>query len=172
MPEIHVMSVTSGATLNLSESQPRITGAISPTVDLERTDDGVEVTVQDVHGTQTAMIYDGATGPAGPQGVPGPQGERGPKGDTGATGATGATGPAGPTGPKGDKGDKGDTGATGPQGPQGETGPTGATGATGPQGPQGPQGPAGSDYILTAQDKADIADIVLGELPMASGEAF
>jgi hypothetical protein len=60
-------------------------------------------------------------------------------------------------GPQGDKGDTGATGATGPQGPQGETGP------------QGPQGIPGSDYVLTAQDKTEIADIVLGELPVWNG---
>jgi hypothetical protein len=138
----------------------------------------------------------GDTGAIGPQGATGPQGERGsagpqgPRGDTGATGATGATGPkgdkgdkgdTGPTGPKGDKGDKGDTGPQGEQGiqgiqgPKGDTGETGPQGATGPQGPKGdtgatgPQGPAGNDYILTAQDKADIADIVIAELPTWTG---
>ena len=60
-------------------------------------------------------------------------------------------------GPKGDKGDKGDTGSQGP------AGPTGATGATGPQGPKGdtgatgPKGDPGEDYVLTAADKAEIA---------------
>lgn len=98
MPEIHVMSVTSGNTRNLSESQPRITGAISPTVELERTDDGVELTVRDVHGVHTAMIYDGEEGPAGAQG---PAGERGPQGVQGPQGIQGATGPQGPQGETG-----------------------------------------------------------------------
>ena len=60
-------------------------------------------------------------------------------------------GDMGPAGPKGDKGDKGDTGATGATG---ERGPQGIQGETGPQGPQGPQG---DDYVLTEQDKEDIA---------------
>jgi hypothetical protein len=51
----------------------------------------------------------------------------------------------GPQGPQGVQGD------TGPQGPQGETGAT------------GPQGIPGNDYVLTAQDKDEIADIVLAE---------
>ena len=34
---------------------------------------------------------------------------------------------------------------------------------------RGPQGEPGADYVLTAQDKADIADIVLGELPVYNG---
>lgn len=63
----------------------------------------------------------------------------GVKGDTGATGATGPQGP------------KGDTGATGPQGPKGDTGATG---------PQGPTGADGDDYVLTSQDKNEIATLV------------
>ena len=51
-------------------------------------------------------------------------------------------------------------------GEQGIVGPTGDTGATGPQ---GPKGEPGDDYVLTAQDKADIAGIVLGELPVYNG---
>lgn len=68
-------------------------------------------------------------------GPPGPQGEQGEQG---------------PQGIQGPKGDKGDTGATGPQGPKGDTGPTG---------PTGPQGEPGEDYVLTAQDKSDIAGL-------------
>lgn len=52
------------------------------------------------------------------------------------------------------KGDKGDTGDTGPQGPQG---------IQGEEGPQGPKGEQGDDYVLTAQDKQDIADLVKSE---------
>ena len=47
-----------------------------------------------------------------------------------------------------------DAGAfVGPQGPKGDTGDT------------GPTGPKGDSYVLTSADKAEIADIVLGELP-------
>jgi len=77
-----------------------------------------------------------------------------PRGNTGAQGERGETGP---------KGDTGATGATGPQGPQG---------IQGIQGPAGPTGPQGDSYILTAQDKADIADIVLAELPTSETEGF
>lgn len=85
--------------------------------------------------------FDGDTGPQGPKGEKGETGTQGPKGDAGA---------------KGDKGDKGDTGA---QGPQGEQGPKGETGATGPQGPAGANG---SDYVLTAADKEEIAQLAAG----------
>lgn len=73
-----------------------------------------------------------------------------------------------PPTPKNITGPTGETGATGPQGPQG------IQGETGPQGPQGPQGETGADghdYVLTNQDKADIAAIVLGELTEAESEA-
>lgn len=72
-------------------------------------------------------------------------------------GATGATGP---------QGIQGETGATGPQGPQGIQGETGATG------PQGPKGDTGDSYVLTSADKAEIAQIVLAEIPTAESEAF
>lgn len=41
----------------------------------------------------------------------------------------------------------------------------GDTGPQGPQGPQGPKGEDGDDYILTDQDKADIANIVVNLIP-------
>lgn len=117
----------------------------------------------------------GETGPQGPKGDTGATGEQGPKGDTGDTGPkgdTGATGPKGDTGAQGPKGDKGEQGEQGEQGPKGDTGPTGPQGPQGEQGPKGDTGPAGADYVLTAQDKADIAEIVLGELPTATGVNF
>ena len=79
---------------------------------------------------------------------------------------------------------RGDTGATGPQGPQGERGLTGPTGPQGPQGVQGEQGPQGergeqgaqgepgADYVLTAADKSEIAQIVLAELPVSEGVSW
>ena len=91
---------------------------------------------------------------------------RGVKGDTGPAGPQGPTGPAGPKGEQGPKGDKGDTGATGAQG---ERGPQGIQGETGPQGPQGPHG---DDYVLTEQDKQDIADIAEADLTPTILNAF
>ena len=73
---------------------------------------------------------------------------------------------------KGDKGERGERGLTGPKGDKGDTGPKGDTGATGPQGPQGiqgiqgPAGPQGDSYVLTAQDKYDIANLVV--IPLAT----
>lgn len=42
----------------------------------------------------------------------------------------------------------------------GPQGPRGYTGATGPRGDQGPKGDRGDDYILTAADKSEIADMI------------
>lgn len=63
----------------------------------------------------------------------------------------GATGPQGPQGIQGPKGDTGPQGIAGPQGVQGEQGP---------QGIQGPQGADGKDYILTENDKTEIAEAI------------
>ena len=150
---------------------------------------GSEATVEkyiDEHGAVTLVFgiprgdkgETGATGPQGEQGPKGEQGIQGPKGDTGATGPKGDkgdkgdTGEQGPQGIQGEQGPKGEKGDTGEQGPKGDTGEQGPKGDTGAAGPQGPQGEPGSDYVLTAQDKADIADIVLAELPTATGVDF
>lgn len=116
-------------------------------------------------------------GPAGPQGIPGPIGPKGPQGEIG---------PVGPQGPKGEdavfdfntltpeqkeelRGPQGIQGPVGPTGPQGEVGPQGSQGVQGPIGPQGPigetgpqgepgvQGEPGKDYVLTEEDKVEIA---------------
>ena len=63
-------------------------------------------------------------------------------------------GPAGPQGPKGEVGPQGPIGPQGPQGIQGEQGPQG------PKGDQGPEGPAGANYVLTQDDKTEIAGMV------------
>ena len=141
----------------------------------------------------------GAKGDKGDPGEKGEPGATGPKGDPGEKGATGATGPQGPkgdTGATGPQGPKGDTGATGPQGPKGDTG------ATGPQGPKGTdgitphigangnwyleatdtgkpsrgatgaKGDPGTDYVLTAADKSEIAALVLAEIPNGDEVAY
>lgn len=166
------LSVSGGGTdMDLTPEELRVVEAVSPTVDAERVEGGVEITVHDLRGTKTVELRDGERGPQGEQGSKGdtgPQGPQGIQGETGPAGATGATGPqgpkgdtgeAGPQGPKGDtgatgatgpKGDKGDTGETGPQGEQGETGPAG------PAGPTGATGPAGADGISPTISVTDI----------------
>ena len=54
-------------------------------------------------------------------------------------------------------------------GPSGPAGPKGETGAKGDKGDPGPQG---ASYVLTAADKAEIAQTVLSALPNASGVSF
>ena len=39
-------------------------------------------------------------------------------------------------------------------------------------GPQGPTGADGNDYVLTNQDKSDIADLVLAQLPTTQGVQY
>lgn len=131
--------------------------------------EGSDATALYSDGVLTFGIPKGDTGATGPQGEKGDTGSQGPKGDKGDTGATGPQGPkgdkgdTGSQGPKGDKGDKGDTGEQGIQGIQGEKGDKGDTGSTGPQGPKG------DDYVLTSQDKQDIANIILADLPTWNG---
>lgn len=96
----------------------------------------------------------GPAGPAGPQGDQGPQGETGPKGDKGDTGERGETGATGPMGPQGDRGAQGEVGPKGDKGDRGDIGPQGL------KGPKGDKGDPGDDYILTQQDKEDIAGLV------------
>lgn len=43
----------------LTVSEVRVVNAVSPTVDMEEVTDGVEITVTDVGGTQTAKVYNG-----------------------------------------------------------------------------------------------------------------
>ena len=131
MAGTYEMRVVTPASLTMATEPVRVVEAVSPTVDVERVDDGVTITVHDLTGDHAATVYDGATGPQGPQGDPGPQGQtgpQGPKGDTGATGPQGEPGPQGETGPTGPQGERGLTGETGPAGPTGPTGPAGADG--------------------------------------------
>lgn len=93
----------------------------------------------------------------GAAGAKGDKGDKGEKGEPGEKGEQGAPGAQGERGEKGDTGARGDKGETGEQGPQGIQGPKGETGA------QGPAGADGKNYILSAEDKTEIADIVLAE---------
>ena len=123
------------------EDTERIIEGISPTVTMERVDGGIRITITDRDGEHSAIVNDGETGQTGPQGPQGIQGETGPQG---------IQGPQGVQGPQGIQGETGPQGAQGPQGIQGE------------QGPQGAPGQNGSDYVLTAADKTEIAEITDG----------
>lgn len=151
-----------------------IGSAYSPQVATEDIEGGhrLTVTYDDAEEGIISKSFNVMDGEKGEQGNTGPAGPQGPQGAKGDTGETGAQGPKGETGPAGSAGPKGDTGATGPQGPQGPKGDTGETGPQGLQGPVGPQGPKGDTYTLTASDKDDIAQIVLGELPTWTGGEY
>lgn len=144
-------------------------------------DDGTKYTTESIRGPK------GEQGIQGPQGERGIQGERGEQGIQGIQGIQGPQGIQGETGPKGETGNPGKDGTPGEPGRDGQDGADGVTftpnvssegviswtndgGRTNPEsvnirGPQGetgsvgPQGPQGDDYVLTAQDKADIAEI-------------
>ena len=70
------------------------------------------------------------------------------------------------------KGDRGEQGIQGIQGIQGERGSDGADGKDGKDGKDGQDGADGQDYVLTAQDKADIAALVVQLIPSAESEGF
>lgn len=80
----------------------------SPTIGVQRTSSGVQITVTNPDGsTDTKVLNDGAQGAVGPTGDIGPQGETGETGPTGGTGPMGPTGTIGPTGPTGSQGENG-----------------------------------------------------------------
>ena len=56
------------------------------------------------------------------------------------------------------------SGSRGIQGPQGERGPQGVQGIQGIQGPQGEKGETGDGYVITDDDKSEIAQMILAEL--------
>ena len=96
-------------------------------------------------------------GPKGEDGAPGKDGEPGPKGEDGYTPIKGVDYFDGKDGVDGEPGPKGDKGDTGEQGPKGDQGIQGIQGETGPAGPAGQDG---KDYVLTEEDKAEIAGMV------------
>lgn len=138
---------------------------------------------------------DGAPGPQGPQGEPGKDGKdgqdgaQGPQGIPGQDGADGAPGKDGKDGAQGPAGQDGADGyspivavesitggnritITDKNGPHSVDVMNGTDGQDGAPGPQGPAGQDGDDYVLTAQDKQDIANIVVTLIPSAESEAF
>lgn len=177
MPEIRLRVQENGVSAGLTVEQARVIEAISPTIDVERVEGGVRVTVEDYRGVpQSVVVQDGAVGPAGPHGPAGPQGERGLQGETGETG------PAGPAGPAGQQGPQGLRGETGPQGPKGDTGergPSGADGANGTDGTTFTPSVSGAGVISWTNDggrtnpqSVDLVAAVISALPSAVGVSF
>lgn len=180
MPEIRLRVQENGASAGLTVEQARVIEAISPTIDVERVEDGARVTVEDYRGVpESAVVYDGAVGPAGPQGPQGVQGPQGLRGETGAQGERGLQGETGPQGPQGE---------TGPQGPAGPKGDTGERGPAGSNGVNGTDGADGATFVPSVSSagviswtndggrvnpqSVDLVAAVISALPSAVGVSF
>lgn len=109
--------------------------------------------------------------PTGATGAKGDKGDRGEKGDTGETGPQGAQGIPGPKGDKGDKGDRGDKGFS-PTAIVSKVGNVTTITVTDESGMTTALVNDGDDYVLTAADKAEIAQLVLAEMPTAEEVGF
>lgn len=94
------------------EGQPGKDG-FSPIATVTQTENGATISIQDVNGTTTAEISNGAPGEKGDTGPQGPAGAQGPQGIPGEKGEKGDTGPQGPQGNPGRDGEKGETGDSG-----------------------------------------------------------
>ena len=135
----------------------------------------------------------GADGKDGAAGTPGKDGTNGTNGITPTIGANGNwflgstdTGKPsrGATGAKGDPGDPGAKGDPGEPGAAGEDGITPTIGTNGnwylgatdtgkpSRGATGAKGDPGTDYVLTSADKAEIAALVLAEIPNGDEVAY
>lgn len=186
------LRVEGGEEIKLSASEARVIEGISPTVDVERVEGGAQITVEDYRGEpETVIVYDGE------QGEKGDTGESGTDGFSPTVDVEETVGGYSVTITDADGSQTFEV-MNGEQGIQGETGPAGSdghspvvtaskTGKTttilvdgtaiatindGNDGADGAPGADGQDYVLTAQDKADIAEIVLSELPSAVGVEF
>lgn len=96
--------------------------------------------------------------------IKGEKGDKGDKGDTGAQGIQGLRGEKGDKGDKGDKGEKGDKGADGTMTFE-ELTPAQRESL---KGDKGDKGEPGDDYILTDDDKEEIAGMI--EVPEGAEE--
>ncbi len=137
----------------------------------KQTEQALNATVADINSRLENGEFKGDPGEKGDKGDPGIPGE---KGEPGPIGPEGPQGPAGADGTmtfeelteeqkaslKGEKGDKGDKGDTGETGPAGEQGPAGADGID------------GQDYVLTDDDKTEIANTVYSMFTSAEEVAF
>lgn len=155
--------------------------ATSPTATVVKTGDTAVITITDKDGTTTASISDGQDGQDGQDGADGvsPTATVSKSGNVATISITDKNGTTTAAVTDGTNGQDGQDGSDGTDGVTftpsvssegviswtndgGRTNPQsvnikGPQGIQGIQGETGPQGPAGDDYILTAQDKADIA---------------
>ena len=160
-PESYVYTETEVLNYNvLLERMEGIEGNIGQAVQeyLEENDIQVDLTgyATETYVDEAIAAIELTPGPKGEDGAPGKDGEPGPKGEDGYTPVKGVDyfdGKDGLDGKDGEPGPKGDTGEQGPKGDQGIQGETG---------PAGPAGQDGKDYVLTEEDKAEIAGMVPG----------
>lgn len=179
-PEITAIETDYGVQLTVKDKNGTQTVELYDGTDGEDGEDGVSIAsvVLNADYTLTIMMTDGTSyttasirGAQGEQGIQGEPGPKGDKGDTGETGPKGEQGVQGETGPKGEQGIQGIQGQPGENGEDGFS-PTVATAsitggnrvtitdATGAHSFDVMDGTDGDDYILTNQDKSDIAAIV------------
>lgn len=59
MPKPIRLTVQGEEPVEFTKEELRVINAVSPTVDLERVEDGVMITVHDLNGTQSETVYDG-----------------------------------------------------------------------------------------------------------------
>lgn len=131
-------------TYTKEEVDELVEGGVSPTANVEQLSDGARITITDKSGTTTARVYNGTDG------VDGADGKDGEDGYSPYARVDQGVGSAIIT-----VRDK-----------------NGTTTATVYDGAQGPQGPQGDDYILTSQDKQDIATIVVQMIGSADTMQF
>lgn len=168
MAETIHLTVQEQLPVGLTTEQARVINAVSPTAEVERVDGGAVLTVHDLNGTTTATLYDGAAGSPGERGPAGPAGQDGSPGRDGVDGYTPIKGVDYFDGADGQPGADGHSPVVTASKSGGVTtvsvdGTPIATindGSDGSPGQTGPQGEPGEDYVLTAQDKADIAGLV------------
>lgn len=174
----------------ITEGEPGAPG-YSPSVEVVDIEGGHRVVIYDAEGGNVFDVMDGEKGDPGDPGQPGDKGDPGDDGfsptasvsKSGSTATITITDKTGTTtatvsdGAKGDPGDPGQPGADGisPTASVSKSGSTatititdknGTTTATVSDGAKGDQG---DDYVLTAQDKADIAALVTPEPVTVSG---
>ena len=151
---------------------------VSPTVTITEITGGHRVTITDKNhpSGQSFDVLNGEKGDRGEQGIQGIQGERGSDGADGKDGKDGINGTDGKDGSDGVSPTISVTEITGghtvtitdAEHPQGIS----FNVMDGANGQNGQDGADGSNYVLTAQDKSDIADLVLAQIPYAEGVGF
>ena len=139
---------------------------VSPTVTITEITGGHRVTITDKNHPdgQSFDVLNGEKGERGEQGIQGIQGERGSDGANGRDGTDGVSPTISVTAITGGH----TVTITDAEHPNGIS----FNVMDGADGQDGQDGQDGSDYVLTAQDKSDIAQLVLAQLPTWTGGSY